>query len=445
MNGTVQLQRWEDVGLNDISIHWQWVGVMVAFWAVLAQVPNPFLGAAFFVLWFFTVQRKWGRREAIVSLFLVTCVLANSREPGMQFWKMFRLVAAGLLWLEGWRVFFQSAPKERRKWLSWGGILFISTMVPSLISNDAWEGLFQSALIATMWFVMVILSKVDSAESKWLRASSLIHLALVVILISILAHELRWELAFLQARFRGVFGNPNSISHWWLMILLLGLSGTLSLRKTKSLVLLVLTGLVLYWGASRGAALACLIALTGWVLLRSRVSIVQKTVVLMLFSAFLVGIQYVTVSTLDDILPQHMVRTENLEEGGGRLLAWEHALNEILNSPWVGHGGGYEERFFESSYRYFAEMNHQGLSHNSWIAFAMNYGIPQALLLIFGLLVYLGMFRSKYGLIALLPVVLSFSIEGYLTAPMSAVSPAMLFVCGFLGSFERRSIPSKPE
>ena len=442
MNAAVQHQKWEDVGLNNMSLDWRWVLGMVAFWVVLALLPNPLLGAAFFFLWFFTVQRKWGRREAVVSLFLVACVLANSREPGMQYWKTFRLVAAGLLWLEGWRAFFQSEPKERRKWLSWGGMLLFCTLVPSLISNDALDGLFQSALIATMWFVMIILSKVPSEEAKWLRASSLVHLALVVILISIVAGLREWPMAFLQGRFRGVFGNPNSVSHWWLMFFLMGLSGTLTLRKTKSLALLVLTGIVLYWGASRGAALACLIALTGWVLLRSKVSIVQKTVVLGLFGVLLVGVQYITLSTLSDVLPEHMVRTENLEDGGGRLLAWEHALTEIQKSPWVGHGGGYEERFFEQSYRYFAEMNHQGLSHNSWIAFAMNYGVPQALLLIFGLLVFLGLFRSKYALVALVPVVLSFSIEGYLTAPMSAVSPAMLFVSGFMGSFGRRSAPT---
>lgn len=433
----VQHQQWEDVGLNNMSIYWRWVLGMVGIWAVLTAVPNPFFGAVFFFIWYLTVHRKWGRREAVVSLFLVSCVLANSREPGMQYWKMFRLVAAGLLWLESWRAFLKSEPKERRKWLSWGGILFVGTIVPSLISNDARDGLFQSVLISSMWFAMAILSKVDSVESKWLRASSLIHLALVVILVSILAHQLGWRWAFLQARFRGVFGNPNSISHWWLMFLLLGLSGTLSLRKVKSLALLVLTGLVLYWGASRGAALACLVALTGWVLLRSQVSIVRKTVVLALFSSFLVGIQYMTVNRLNDILPAHMVRAENLEDGGGRILAWEHAITEILKSPWVGHGGGYEERYFESSYQYFADMNHQGLSHNSWIAFSMNYGIPQALLLILGLLVYLGVFRSKYWLFCLFPVVFSFSIEGYLTAPMSAVSPAMIIVCGFLGSFQR--------
>lgn len=437
MNDIAPYSKWEDVGLNDLTIHWKWVFGMVGFWAILALLPNVVLGVAFFVLWFFTVQRKWGRREAIVSLFLVTCVLANSREPEMQFWKMFRIVAAGLLWVEGLKVCFQSELEERRKWMTWGCILVVCTILPSLISTSPGEGLFQSVLIVTMWFVMLILSKVNSDESKSLRANSLMHLALVVVLISILAGFLEWRLAFLQARFRGIFGNPNSISHWWLMFFILGLSGTTSLRKSKSLGLVLLTGVVLYWGASRGAALACLVALTGWVWLRSSLSILQKMLVFGVLAILLSGVQYATVDMLNDILPAHMVRAENIQGGGGRFLAWEHAWNEIMKSPWVGHGGGYEERYFESSYHYFTAMNHQGLSHNSWIAFSMNYGVPQALLLIIGLLVYLGLFRSKYRMIALIPAVLSFSIEGYLTAPMSAVSPAMIFVCGFLGSFKR--------
>ena len=445
MTQEVQQQRWNDVGLNELSLDWRWIVGMVAAWAMLATFPSTWLGAAFCLLWFFSVRRKWGRREAIISLFLVSCVLANSREPAMQFLKIFRLVGAGLLLIEGLRAFSEKGTEGRRKWMAWGGIVLVGTFVPSLISDHASEGLFQSALIAGMWFVMVILSKVDSDEDKLRRAQSLAHLALVVIFISIVVGFLGWRLAFLEARFRGVFGNPNSISHWWLMFFIFGLSGTTSLYRRKSIGLLVLTGVVLYWGASRGAALACLIALTGWVLLRHCQTAFQKTLVVVLFAILMIGVQYMPLTGIMEMLPEHMVRAENLEDGGGRFHAWEHALGEIMKSPWVGHGGGYEERFFENSARYFSQMNHQGLSHNSWIAFAMNYGIPQAVLLIFGFLIFLGMFRSSYWLIALVPVVLSFSVEGYLTAPMSAVSPAMLFVSGFLGSFERgRSSASNP-
>ena len=77
-------------------------------------------------------------------------------------------------------------------------------------------------------------------------------------------------------------------------------------------------------------------------------------------------------------------------------------------------------------------QNHQGLSHNSWLAFAMNYGIPATLLLFFVLLSRLGLTNRNVLFVGLLPFLVSFSVEGWLTAPMSASSPILFFVGGIL-------------
>tara|TARA_B110000003_G_scaffold202232_1_gene200889 strand:+ start:1395 stop:2717 length:1323 start_codon:yes stop_codon:yes gene_type:complete len=429
---------WARNGLDSMSLDWKWILGMLVGWMGVVFFPSLFIGVAFFVLWCTASYRKWGWREAIVSLFLVSCVLANSREVGMQYWKLLRLVAACFVLLEGWRVFVRSEPKLRSRWLIWLGLLGVCTVVPSLVSMDVEDGILQSVLISSMWFSMVVLSHVPQGEPQHLRAQSLVHLGIVVIAISILSGVLQWPFAFLAGRFRGVFGNPNSISHWWLLFFILGLSGTHSLRGPRSLVLVTFTLVVLYWAASRGAALACLAALIGWMLFRFQVSTVVKALLLLCIGGLFLGDQYSFRNHMEEILPEHIVRAETLEEGGGRFLAWEHALEEIMDSPWVGHGGGYEERFFDNSSSYFIKLNHQGLSHNSWIAFAMNFGIPLSILLIMGLLVFLRLHESKFWLIALLPIVFSFSIEGYLTAPMSAISPALFFVGGFLGSFRAK-------
>ena len=135
---------------------------------------------------------------------------------------------------------------------------------------------------------------------------------------------------------------------------------------------------------------------------------------------------------LFEMLPEQVVREESLEEGGGRLLAWEHAIDQIKMRPWFGAGGGAEERYFRENYSYFAMQNHQGLSHNSWLAFAMNYGIPATLLLFFVLLSRLGLTNRSVLFVGLLPFLVSFSVEGWLTAPMSASSPILFFVGGVL-------------
>ena len=138
--------------------------------------------------------------------------------------------------------------------------------------------------------------------------------------------------------------------------------------------------------------------------------------------------------SMASLLPEQIIRSETIETAGGRTVAWSHALEEIKIEPWFGQGGGYEERYFSSRYSFFAMQNHQGLSHNSWLAFAMNYGVPAALALIFSLLIRLGMFRQRAVLILLPACVISMTVEGWLTAPLNALSPMMFLVAGWFES-----------
>ena len=136
----------------------------------------------------------------------------------------------------------------------------------------------------------------------------------------------------------------------------------------------------------------------------------------------------VSTESLLGFLPERVTRRDTLAVGGGRMVAWEHAVDQIEEQPWFGEGGGAEERFFKENRSFFAAQNHQGLSHNSWLAYAMNFGIPATLLLIFSLLSRLGLLQRRLLLIGLLPLVSSFTVEGWLTAPMSASSPMLFFV-----------------
>ena len=61
----------------------------------------------------------------------------------------------------------------------------------------------------------------------------------------------------------------------------------------------------------------------------------------------------------------------------------------------------------------------------------MNYGVPAALALIFPLLIRLGMFRQRAVLILLPACVMSMTVEGWLTAPLNALSPMMFLVAGW--------------
>ena len=156
-----------------------------------------------------------------------------------------------------------------------------------------------------------------------------------------------------------------------------------------------------------------------------------------LLGSILLGVvssQIFSLEVFQEFLPERLTRSESLGEGGGRFIAWEFALEEIKRRPFFGGGGGYEERYFGSRYDFFSQLNHQGLSHNSWLAFAMNFGVASSLLLILSLTNRLGLFKRSTTVLFAPAFLFSLTIEGWLTAPMSASSTVLFFVGGFLGS-----------
>ena len=216
--------------------------------------------------------------------------------------------------------------------------------------------------------------------------------------------------------------------------MVLGLLGSERLKNVRTLCLLFATLLFYYWSGTRGALVAFVLSVGGWFLLHIPQTIASQMMKVLLAGAGVLAMTAVSTDVLLDVLPDRLVRQESLDEGGGRLLAWEHACQQIKEHPWVGAGGGAEERYFQENYSFFALQNHQGLSHNSWLAFAMNFGIPATLVLFFMLLWRLGLLQRGLFILGALPLIFSFTVEGWLTAPMSASSPMLFFAGGLLAS-----------
>jgi len=248
------------------------------------------------------------------------------------------------------------------------------------------------------------------------------------VLVSVFGSIVDFDLAHLGGRFRGIFGNPNEFSHWWLALFVMGMVASKKMTSPRTMLLLLATGTLFLWSGTRGAMLAAILSLMGWFLQGRDSSNSSRMSKVLLVAVGIFALAAVSTESLLGFLPERLVRRESLIEGGGRLLAWEHAVDQIEEQPWFGEGGGAEERFFRENYSFFAAQNHQGLSHNSWLAFAMNFGIPATLLLILSLLSRLGLLQRRLLLVGLLPLVCSFTVEGWLTAPMSASSPMLFFV-----------------
>ncbi len=425
----------DSLSLKSLPLYWKFVFWQTLLLAFIVWMQNVAVGAslslAMMVLW-----KRWSDwREAVVALFILACVLASSREAGLQYWKTLRLFYAGLVVLEAVRQFRKTPFSLRSGSIGLLLVVLLGTGIPAMLSEHVLEGVEETVLLSSMWWAMIVLGRVETMSDSRRRLLTLVHLGLMVVLVSIAGRFGTYELCHLNGRFRGIFGNPNEFSHWWLSLFVLGLVASKNLKNRRAIAIVAFTAVLFFWSGTRGALLAALLSLGGWWLQRKPSSMVgQMTKVFVVVG----GLFLATVVSMESIverLPEQMVREENLNEGGGRLLAWEHALDQIKMRPWFGWGGGAEERYFTENYSYFALQNHQGLSHNSWLAFAMNYGIPATIGLFLVLFSNLGLIRRPLFIVGLLPFVVSLTVEGWLTAPMSASSPMLFFIGGLLAAF----------
>ena len=411
----------------------QFVGLFTISLVAIVVVPNMATGLLGFCFWLFLVSRLANWREAVVVSLVLACVLASSREPGLQYWKTLRLLPAALAGVEAIRILRSETQAFRRRQLGWLVTILLCTGIPALLSENARAGLFETTLLGSVWVILMIVGTRPSVAREANRGSWLMRVGMAVVLASVAVTVLQPNVVWLNGRWRGIFGNPNELSHWWLFIFVLVMM-TVDMGRRQRVMWLGLTAVLFLMSGTRGALFAALLAWAGTLLAETSGTVKQVglpvVAALGLLGIFFFG-QDQEDGVIASLLPEQIVRAETIQTAGGRTVAWSHALEEIKLEPWFGQGGGYEERYFSSRHSFFAMQNHQGLSHNSWLAFAMNYGVPAALVLIFTLMMRLGMFKRRAALIVLPACLVSMTVEGWLTAPLSALSPMMFLVAGW--------------
>ncbi|MGB1578035.1 MAG: O-antigen ligase family protein, partial [Flavobacteriales bacterium] len=336
--------------------------------------------------------------------------------------------------LEAMRIFRSEDQAFRRRILRWGALLVALTALPALVSDFVLEGLEESLLLATMWPMMATVAISGDEREFQMRMHSLIHLAVSVLLACMVVHVVNEDVSMLKGRFRGVFGNPNELSHWLLPFALTLLAPAIGVPSRVKWSAIAGACFLFFLTGTRGAMLALVLAVLGVWLIHATIKRWLVGVVLIAgFAMFFVS-QISDFTVFDQFVPHRFVRNESAVEGGGRMIAWSHAWSEIQKRPLWGGGGGFEQRYFSENYSYFSTLDHEGMSHNSLLAFAMDFGLLSSLCLVISLFSILGLFKGDLWLFAVPALLFSVTVEGWLTAPMSACSPAMFFVAGLLGS-----------
>lgn len=194
--------------------------------------------------------------------------------------------------------------------------------------------------------------------------------------------------AYLVGRFNGMLGNPNGVGTYCTVLsLFLGASLFHFPRLfTKNELITIISSIALsvLMAGSRNAIFSILM----YLFFRRFYKIsYYYGFVIVIVSALLFQI-------VSQFLPDIIVglglgeyfRVEHLDDGSGRLIAWNYAWEEIKNNMLLGRGFSYDEYFFELHKDELSSLGHQGGVHNTYLSIWMNVGITGLILFLYGML-----------------------------------------------------------
>lgn len=180
-------------------------------------------------------------------------------------------------------------------------------------------------------------------------------------------------------RFNGLIGNPNGLGLYIVLLTPLTLfifNRQPSILKRYKTMTWIALNFSLALCSSRNSILSVVIF---WLLYAGLNGTSFRTAIflLVLMPGAILIIYSVNLQDVVEMLGlERYLRLRDIENGSGRVDAWEHAINTTEKNPLIGCGFACEEYNFryEMSYRLWA-TGHQGGVHNSYLAFILNTGV----------------------------------------------------------------------
>jgi len=250
-------------------------------------------------------------------------------------------------------------------------------MPPLTIGRTISAVLLYAAVFWTVWFYADMVGATEVSDN--------ILMAAAIMFIAGVLNAVVGNTAWYALRFRGVFGNPNSIGMLSIIFLPPAVGRFIRTKKVFPLLLIALILGSLILSGSRNGVMTSSIAII-YFLYRIRawraslVIFAAATVVLLVMPAPAEG-------TGDQDPFARLTTAQKISTGGGRLEAWTAAIPLIREEIALGHGFGTEELIFKG--RTFRV--HRGeYVHNSYLGMTYQLGLVGAGLLfipLIGLLV----------------------------------------------------------
>ena len=261
----------------------------------------------------------------------------------------------------------------------------------------------------------------------------LVHFLVFIVLICVGLKYLIPEVGLSHgARLRGLFGNPNGLG---IFLILSTILFTVVRHYYSSLFsrwsVIAIYGIFIlatYWSGSRTALMAILLFL-----IFLRVFRFSPVLGILMFLGVAFYLNYVLNAILDTIQSFGLgeaFRLETLEEGSGRLIAWQFAWDNIQDYFFMGRGFGYDEHLMRANFKMLSMRGHEGGVHNTYLILWLNTGLVGLALYFRAFFLYF-IAASRFTTIAfpaMMAVMLSIMFEPWLAASLNPFTSLFLVI-----------------
>lgn len=402
--------------------------LIFALWFFVGSMSTP----VFFGLGILTLLLFWRRQMYFEILlgFLFILILSDSLQSETDFAKVFKNLYIVLL--------TAIAILDRRHFTAYNSIFkyflpFIAVAIVSLaFSPDMFVGAQKTLSYLLLVFVVPQFLIKSLADKGPVAVKDIIFFGVLLIITGYLLRFVDYGLAFSHhGRFRSVFGNPNGLGIF--SILLFGLAvlgreyfkGLFSKADLRWIFIPVV--LALFLSGSRTALIGVLIFF-----------VLTRFYRLSPFAGFLVFLALafsaeLIISNLVNIVEalglSDFFRVKTLDDGSGRYIAWNFAWQAIQDNFWLGRGFAYDEWLMAKNQDYLNTLGHQGGVHNTYLILWLNTGIVGLALFFRG--VFLLFIRASKNVRLAFPflwmVLFSAMLEPWLAASLNPFTILLLF------------------
>ena len=421
--------------------------LILPIWLIVGIYGGPIIYGVLPIT-MFLMQRKDMYEELLLG-YLFILILSDSQEGALYFAKEVKNIYISLL-----AVFIFIDRKDFQPFNDLYKI-FIPFFVISLItiSFSTGDSFFLTGVQKTISFLLsfivipnIVIKLYRENGIQFLRRFVLF--IFTVLVIGFLLKYILPETALLLGeRYRGIFGGPNGLGVFCLLsfIAFFVINNFFPELFTKNERILIV-GIILlsvFYSGSRNALISVLIFY-----------IFQRFFSL---SPFLGFILFLVALFITDLISSNATaivlslglgdyfRTNTIEEGSGRYIAWAFAWNQIQNNFFIGKGFAYNEFYMRHHYGELLKLNHQGGIHNSFLTFWMDQGLVGLLIYLYS---YILMFikaakKSKFAFPIMFAISFSAFFESWLVGSLSPFAFMGMFVFTIITSEE--IVPQRDE